>query len=256
MAAATENQEPEIVETLSSPERVHEIVVWHEDAVRLNSTDPDARIRRPEGARLVARNVPKGSSADAEGGDKVEGRMVAQVRFAAGRKFEAMADPAVLPIEALDRAAWLHRWTIETVERRLGRDPEQRVIARAVFDVAYLATVPPEVGMDSSRHDVSSTFEPGETKDAPPGASVSIDRDALVAWVTDELARTAVDSAERLEAAVGRPGAGLVSEGWIAVVCHEDGSARYRLLPTNAWNHVLNAELFCAALESRLARAE
>ena len=57
---------------------------------------------------------------------------------------------------------------------------------------------------------------------------------------------------ETIEALVRHPPVGLRSEGWIVVLCHEDGSATYHLPPTTAFHRVTNADVFCGALEVRL----
>ena len=57
---------------------------------------------------------------------------------------------------------------------------------------------------------------------------------------------------DRIEALVRRPGVGLKTEGWLVVLCREDGSATYFLPPTKAFNRVTNAAFFCGALEARL----
>jgi hypothetical protein len=44
----------------------------------------------------------------------------------------------------------------------------------------------------------------------------------------------------------------LRSQGWMMVVCREDGSAWFALPPTSAQSPVTNAPVFCAALERML----
>jgi len=199
--------------------------------------------------RAIQRDARPGLMMEAVGSDDDD---VFAIHEADGRRYEALAAPAEMPIEGLDRTGWIHRWTLETVERHLGREPGERVLDRTVVDVAYLATLPPEIGVGPGPAGVP--FEIGETRPAPSAKPVAWDRDALVSAVVDAFSRSAVDPAGRLVAAVARPAAGLESDGWLAVVCRDGGSADYHVLPTAAANRVLNGELFCAALEARLGR--
>jgi len=67
-----------------------------------------------------------------------------------------------------------------------------------------------------------------------------------------ELDRHSGSHLERIEELMRRPPVGLRSEGWMIVLCREDGSATYFLPPTKAFHRVSNAAFFCGALEARL----
>jgi hypothetical protein len=152
----------------------------------------------------------------------------------------------------VDRNAWLHRWTIETIERQLGPEPDSRVVGRKFLQVAYVATVPATVADPFEEMVVSTPFEFPEARDTTPHVPPRVDRAAFLDEMVGRLDRHHGPPSELLEELVTRPEAGLESDAWISVLCREDGSATYYLPPTQAHHRVLNPDLFCAAVESGL----
>jgi hypothetical protein len=249
MADATEGAYPEVIDTLAVPGKLREVAVLHEDAVNLDMESPDALTPRPDGVLFVRRKVPENWKGKASGGD--ETRSVAS-HVSGGWRFDAQAVPATIPSEAVDRNAWLHRWTMETIERQLGPEPIDRVVGQTVLHVAYVATVPATVADPSEEMVVDVPLEFPEARDISPRVSPRIDRAAFLDAIVGRLDRHHGPPSELLEELVTRPEAGLVSDAWITVLCREDGSTTYFLPPTRANHRVLNFDLFCAAVESEL----
>lgn len=238
MRSATENAFPDIYRTLASPRRLLELSVDHEDVVRIDADDPSSLLPLPDGVRLVQRPARDGVTAEAPA--VIRGEVVVRATsIVRGVQLDAWAEPARIPIAALDSNAWLHAWTIRTVERTLGIDPRSEVVETKYLLAAFLPTVPAEPAADS----------PGE-----PGAHgpARIDRPAFLDRLAERLERHSGPPRELIAAFVRRPPAGLVSDGWLVVVCGEGSSATYHLPPTRAAHRVTNAELFCDALEMRM----
>ena len=255
MAAAVEGRAPLVLETLPTPRRLREWTVEQEDVVRIDPQDVAAVAKRPDGARLYKRTMEEGVSGSAKG-SLGDGRIVHAQQGAEGWRFDAYAEAARIPIETLERAAWLQRWTTRLVERQLGPRPQERVVEEKTFLVAYLATVPAAL-VETRPDDTAGAFfespAPEPTAAAVgPAEPPAIDRSELVAWVAEHLDLHSGPPTDLLELLLTKPEAGLESEAWIAVVCRDDGTADYCLPPTAACQRVTNADLFCTALESRL----
>jgi hypothetical protein len=250
LAAATAGAEPERIETLAVPRRMLEVSVLHRDAVRIDAEDPAALAPRPAGVQLLQAPAQAGQS-EAKYADDT-GTVLAQHVFG-GRRLLAVAAPAVMPIGALDNA-WLQRFTVEELEHVLGVEPTERRVGRRELQVAYLATLP----ADRIEDDAGSTsvahvpFEIPRAREVRPERPAEIDREGFLKALLARLDRHDGSPDEVLDECVARPEAGLGAGTWIAVLCTADGSARYTLPPTPAGNRVLNADLFCAALEARL----
>ena len=118
--------------------------------------------------------------------------------------------------------------------------------------VAYLATVQPIQAGDERVSGFSSRPLPVPETSVIRRVPAAIDRPAFLDALVDRLDRYHGPVSERIEDLVTRPEVGLESDGWIAVLCREDGSAVYHLPPTEVRQRVTNADLFFAALESRL----
>ena len=254
MADATEGVHPEIIYTLAAPKLLREVTVHHEEAVHIDTEDTESLARRPDGVLFIRQKVPEGSTGESSGSDEA-GSYAAHV--AAGWRFDAYAIPAPMPIDALGRNAWLHRWTIETIERRFGPEPTDRVVGHTVLHVAYLPTVPGGIVETEEEQVVLRVpFQMPSTREMPPDRPAEIDRTAYQDTLVSRLDRHHGPPQELLEELVARPEAGLVTNAWISVSCRQDGSATYYLPPTKAHHRVLNADLFCAALESRLPQTQ
>lgn len=256
MASATDSAFPRAVETLPSPRRLVEVTVDHRDLARLDADPSAAPAKRPEGVRVFKRPSPKGEPGEASSAPVEGGLPYAQRDLGDGWRFDAYAEPAAMPVEALDRAAWLHGFTIRTVERRLGPHPADRLVEEKRLGVAYLATVPPEIAEGGP--DTGSSVGAGDPRiptagEAAAASPASVDRAAHLEALVSGLDRHGGPPDQVLEELVRIPSAGLRSEGWISVVCRQDGTATYFLPPTRAHNRVTNAARFCAALEARLS---
>jgi hypothetical protein len=252
MAEATEGTYPEVIDTLAVPGKLLEVAVFHEDAVNLDTESPDALAPRPDDVLFVRRKVPENWKGKASGGD--ETRSVAS-HVSGGWRFDAQAVPATISSGAVDRNAWLHRWTIETIERQLGPEPIDRVVGKTVLQVAYLATVPAAIADPDEEVGLHTPIVMPSAHEVPPSSPAHIDRAAFLDKLVGRLDRHHGPPSELLEELVTRPEAGLESDAWISVLCREDGSATYYLPPTQAHHRVLNPDLFCAAVESELQRS-
>ena len=237
MRAAAEGFVPDVVQTLASPRRLLELVVEHDDVVRIDDHDPGALAERPDEVRLIKQKAASGASVESAS-ELIDGGMGRATHMRNGWRFDALAAPAEMPIEALDRNAWLHAWTVTRIERELGPDPVERVVGSERLLAAFLATVP---------------ATPGDNASVPESDGVAtIDRSAFLRLLAAELDRYSGCPLDRIEELASRPPVGLRSEGWLIVVCREGDEATYFVPPTQAFHRVTNAAFFCGALESRL----
>jgi hypothetical protein len=253
MATATEDLHADVVETLAVPRLLREITVYHEDVVQIDSRSSEFLAQRPDGIKFIRQRVAEGSTGESGGSD---GTGSFAMHVAGGLRYYAYAVPAPMPIEALGRNAWLHRWVIETVERRLGPEPTNQLTGQIVLQAAYLATVPAAV-IESDQKEIvlRVPFEVPSAREVLPNGPAEIDRRAFLDTLVNRLDRYQGQPHELLEQLLARPEAGLESGAWISVLCHENGSATYYLPPTKAHHRVLNNDLFCGAVESELQRS-
>jgi hypothetical protein len=253
--AATESAYPDVFWTLASPRLLLEQVVEHHDELALDTSDPRSLLERPRGVQLVKQEMPGGGSPESTW-RAADGSLSRATHGAHGSRFDAWAEPTAIPISALDENAWLHAWTISTVERELGARPAEQVVARTTILAAYLATVPAgrltQVAPDGSYPLSESGHLEIEVVQPASETPARINRTAFLDRLVEELESQGDAPEERLASWLSRPAVGLESEGWLVVVCRDDGTASYSVPPTKAANRVTNADLFCAALEARL----
>lgn len=249
MASATRNVFPTVIETLSTPRRLREIVVYYEEAVLIDSKNPAMLLPRPEGVLFFKQKASKGIQI--EGSDHV-GDVSYAVQVGAGWFRIGYAPTAPMPIDGLDRNVWLQRWTLETIDRELGPYPTERTIERNVLYASYLATVPAaEIdGEWSGTMSSRAPPEPPAAHESVPDRPAQMDRSGFVDEIVDRLDRHHGPPGELIEELLARPQVGLLSEGWIVVLCRQDGTSTYFLYPTKAQNAVQNADQFCFAVES------
>jgi hypothetical protein len=252
--SATRSSFPETHWTLSSPRRMLERVVEHVDAVSLDD-DPRSLAARPDGVLLVKQRMVNEGSIDAA--SVTEDEVTRATHASNGWRYDAWAPPAAMPIGALDQNAWLQAWTVRAVEREFGAEPRSRVLDEATTFVALIPTLPAAAFADDPRPDGSYAVSSSGRLDAEllePSADEPprIDRSSFVDQVLEELEAHGGDPQVAIDRSLLRPISGLVSEGWIVVVCEPGGEGIYSLPPTRAGNRVTNAGLFCAALETRL----
>ena len=200
----------------------------------------------PRGASLTVKRVEEKGSHQTMS-EAADGSFMMVRGTEDGVERRAVAVPADLAPGAARRNAWLSRWTMETWERRLGPMPTVTLQESRTLMVALLPTLPP-VPVDGD----------GRPQSAVPQESYAVEFDDGA--FLDEIARRLDAEADLNEVtlveAVTHQPVGLRSEGWILVVCHEDGTARYDLAPLGAWGPLTNPSLFCAAIESILGGSE
>jgi hypothetical protein len=254
MRIATEGALSDVLRTLPSPRRVVEVVVEHDDNVHLDAGDPAMLWHRPDGVELVKQAAPEGVTAESAS-ESNGGAIERAVHVSGGWQYEGRAEPASMPIGALDRSAWLHVWEIQARERGFGAHPTEKVLETTRLYAAFLATEPALRQAEPVAQiapGLEEALPPTAPEEPPVDALAAIDRSAFVALLGDRLDKDDGAPHEVIESLIRRPAAGLKSEGWIVVVCREDGSSTYYLPPTRAHNRVVNADLFCGALEARL----
>ncbi|MDQ7005609.1 MAG: hypothetical protein Q9Q40_00070 [Acidobacteriota bacterium] len=195
--------------------------------------DADEVLTFPEGVGLSERPAPGAVGGESRRGD-AQGCVVEATWVHDEREIRARAAPMALPLFLLDENAWIARWELRRTIRRLGIDPEsdERTVAR--LSVALVPTEPP-------RH------RDGDA--APDVGQVVLDDDLLVGAVAERLDASASLDHQALYEAVTRQPQGLVSPGWLLLVCGEDGSAEFFLPPTGAHCRVTNAVEACTALD-------
>lgn len=235
-AQATRGCVAEELRTLPSPRAVHELRVEVEAATTLPSqVRREDLIALPDGAQVSKTRAPGTFSGGSASADQSRGTYV-------DREVEwtVTTAPASLPLELLARGAHVSRWSVRERERRLGAHPSDEVHTVAVRTVAFIPVAP-------------AAFP-----DEPPPSTLPVEfsADQLRDDVAEALdAASQVDGA-LLEAALrGEPVQGpqwLQSEGWMTVLCREDGTAWFGLPPTAARSPVTNAAVFCAAMERML----
>lgn len=241
-ASAVENAHPEEIRTTPLPHVLRETVVRSriEDELVLEAYADDL-VALPEGASFTM--APSGAGSGEATSTVREGTFSKASHTDNHVKRTAVTVPAELPSGAVTRGAWLSRWTIETVERRLGPLPGERVLDRDSLIVVLLPTLPPVPVDENDRP------RPTARRDTYP---VRFDSEAFLEEVARRLDRQANLDLETLETAIAVYPAGLRSNGWILVVCRPDGTADYGVPSTRARSRVTNAALFCAAADSRI----
>ena len=226
----------EEIRTLPSPRELHEIRVEVEEA----STLPREMRRQdilplPEGVEVTKKRAPGTWSGDASSPDRARGTYTDREV-----EWSVTTAPASLPLELLARGAHVSRWTVRERERRLGFAPTDEVHTTAVRTVAFFP------------------IAPASFPDDPPSPTLPVEFSAE--QLRDDVAQ-ALDAASQVDGALleaalrGEPVMGpqwLRSEGWMTVVCRDDGTAWYGLPPTAARSSVTNSQIFCAAMERML----
>lgn len=226
----------EEIRSLAVPRELHEWRVEMDEA----STLPRELARDdvpplPQGVERSKKTVPgtmMGTSLSADGsqGSYIDREVEWAVRTA----------PSSIPLDLLAHGAHVSRWKITERQRRFGVLPRNDETVTAMRTVAFVPLpplaapderpaplFPVELNAELFREDIGHVLD----------AASTLDGDVL------ELALR------------GGSGAGpqwLRSEGWLMVVCREDGTAWFGLPPTAAWNVVTNAALICAAMERML----
>ena len=250
MALATLRIAPETVRTLPSPVRVRETAVsWHD--LQQLEVAPGALPDRPAGVRLKRTPIPEGISSRAEGASP-DGVVSHATVGEGGRRLDAEAEATSLPLQLVD-TAWLMRWTTTVTAHRLGSNPVDELLERQELLVAYLATRPADL-----QEPVGSTMTFGPrtsfegVRPSPRVDPPRVDRETFRDAVASRLDKDSGDPHQLLRELAAEPPAGLLSEGWLAVVCDDDGTATYAVVPTRARNRVTNGAQLCGSIETAL----
>ncbi|HEX5043447.1 MAG TPA: hypothetical protein VFV75_11110, partial [Candidatus Polarisedimenticolaceae bacterium] len=227
---------PEEIRTLPSSRELHEMQVEVEEA---NTLPKEVRredlIPLPQGAQVSKKKAPGtwnggSSTPDRAGGTYVDREVEWTVTTA----------PSSLPLELLARGAHVSRWSLRERTRLTGAHPRDEVRTSAVRTVAFVPVAPAVFPDESAADTLAIHFSAEQLRED-------------VAEALD--AASHVDGA-LLEAALrGEPVQDpqwLQSEGWMTVLCRDDGTAWFGLPPTAARSPVTNAAAFCAAMERML----
>ncbi len=226
----------EEIRTLPVPRELHELRVEMEEASTLpKEMRSEDLLPLPPGVTLSKARSPGGWSgksltADGTAGSYLDREVEWTVRTA----------PSSLPLELLARGAHVSRWSLRERTRLTGAHPRDDVRTAAQRTVAFLPVAPPAF------------------PDEPPPATLAIQFSAE--QLRDDVAE-ALDAGSQIDGALleaalrGEPVQGpqwLQSEGWMTVLCRDDGTAWFGLPPTAARSPVTNAAVFCAAMERML----
>jgi hypothetical protein len=241
VAKLVEAAQPEEIRTVPVPRVVRETVVRARVANELGrEVYPDALVTLPQGASFTTE--PAGPGGGEQTSTATDGSVFMASRTEGGVKRTAVTVSAELPPAAVTRGAWLSRFTLETVERRLGPLPTEEVLDRSALLAVLLPTFPAVPVGDKEPQPVARR----ETY------SIRFDPQTFLETVAQRLDRQAVVDAATVEEAITLRPAGLESEGWVLVVCRHDGTADYGLPPMRARSRLTNAALFCAAADARV----
>jgi hypothetical protein len=242
-ARAVETVYPEEYRTMPVPRVVHEQVVRVEFVDGLvEESYPDQLMPLPDGSSLTVAAAP--GVVSAESFHRPDGESFSRATMVRDNiEYAAAAEAARLPTGFASDNGWLSRWTVETIERRLGPMPVETVLDNRALAVSLLPTAPPvPLGRDGRPRVL-------ETRTTHP---VSFDSDAFLEEIGRRLDLGASLDAERIEEVITLRPAGFRSRGWILVACRSDGSAHYWLPPTRAHAPVLNSDLFCGEVEAQI----
>jgi hypothetical protein len=231
---------PEEIRTLPVPRALRETRVEMEAVDRLSEEIRPGEVVLP--AKVVwSRRKATGVASGKSTRQAWDGSSFRATQVLGEVEWDATTVPSALPPDLLAGGAYVARWSLRTNERRLGVDPRNETGAGAEITLALVPLVPPPVeGLESSRDDP---------------IPVDLDANALRSEVARRLDGGATLDAATLEKALTEDPAGLEGAAWMLVVCRQDGTASFGLLPTSARSPVTNAPLFCAAVERMLPRA-
>ena len=236
LESATAGAHPDERRTMSTPRLLLEqtLTVAVSDML-LAEAYADELAELPEGAEMSRKETPGVGSLNRR---QVEDGVINVARTREGVEIAARMAPAELPPAAASVNAWHSRWTLQTVERRLGPLPENRVIESWSLTASLLPTLPPR------------DLDEAEAIADDSAYSVRLDEDLLLAGIAKAIDFRAELSpailAERISNNVG----GLGPSGWMLVICMADGSATWGLPQAGASAELLNHALFCSAVET------
>ena len=240
---ATAAAHAEVIRTMSTPR------LLLEDVLRVEVSDSlparlhgDELVALPEGAWLARKSVPgvSRSTGLSRRDDVIESRVAIEEV-----EISARIMPASLPTAAARSNVWHSRWTLETVERRLGPLPATRVLDSWSITASLMPTVPPE--------DLDQGGEPGSVIADPDEAyPVRLDQQAMFDSVATSLDFRAEVSPDVLADLIVRKITGLDSPGWILVLCRPDIEATWGVAPPAGRSRLLNGDEFCGTVAAYL----
>ena len=202
----------------------------------------DELVPLPEGSWLSRKAAPgvNRSTGLSSRNEVIESRLTVDELEISGRIM-----PAELPVSAARANVWHSRWTLETVERRLGPLPEARLMDSWSLTASLMPTWP---ARDGDSKDPAETGRPNDDTSYP----VRLDQAALFAGVGESLDFRAEMSPAVLADVIVRRISGLDSAGWILVVCRDDAEATWGLAPTHGRSRLLNGDSYCGTVASYL----
>jgi len=240
---ATADIFPEVIRTMSTPRLLVEEVLRVDVSDTLQTqVHMDELVALPDGAWLARREVPGvgRSTGQSRRDDVIESRLAVDEIETSARII-----PAEIPVWAARTNVWHSRWTLETLERRVGAMPESRLIDSWSLTASLMPTSPPR---DADRSE-DAEWGPAES-DAP--IPVRLDQTALLRSVGESLDFSAEISPGVLADAIVGKIAGLGSPGWILVLCRHDADATWGIAPTRGRTRLLNGDEFCGTVEEYL----
>ena len=242
--AALPRGEGESLRTMPAPRAQTEEIITVDVADRLlQEARGDELLRWPAGVSLTRVPRPGAVSGGGSTTNIPTGCVVAARRIREGVEFRAeTAAVDIDPLPAVDNA-WISAWTLRRIRRRLGPNPEADEETAGQLLLGLIPMLPPA----SPDSEESPPNEP-----APESYQVVFDDDLFTAAVGEALDTQASLDLQTLERLLTERPQGLVSDGWLLVICREDGTADYFVPPTAAMCHVTNPEALCGAFEQAL----
>ena len=240
---ATVNAYPEAIRTMSTPRVLVEEVLRVEVSDLLHDEAyADELVELPDGASLSRKKTP--------GVRRSEGvsshNMIVESRLTVEEvEISARIMPAEVPVAAGRANVWHSRWTLETVERRLGPLPEARVIDTWSLTASLMPTLPPR-DLDRGDDGENQRFDPDSRY------PVRFDQTELFTSVGESLDFRAEMSPNVLADAIVRKIEGLETSGWVLVLCRTDAEATWGLAPTTGRSSLLNGDAYCGTVETHL----
>ena len=231
---------PKVIRTMSTPRMlVEEVLSVDVSDMLQEQAYVDELVPLPDGAWLARREVPgvTHSTSGSQRGDVIESSLAFEEV-----ETSALIMPAELPTAAARRNVWHSRWTLETVERRVGPMPERRLINSWSLTASLMPTLPPR------DRDQNQETEPSQDTPFP----VRLDQAAMLTSVGESLDFNAEISPTVLADAIVGKIAGLNSSGWILVLCRTDAKATWGMAPTPGRTHLLNGDEYCGTVGTYL----
>ncbi len=242
MSDASESAFPDEVRTMPVPRTVIETVV---EQVRRNTLAAEGYeeelVPLPGQGQFTRKGEPGMISGGASSSDE---QFTILSRGQDGIMWTARTEPAEVRPDIVADNAWLSRWKIRTEERKLGPYPARRLLSESMLTMTLVPTLP-SVELDEDGQPVSHRAQ-GRLYE------IRMDESAFMDEIATRLDKESSLDLVTLERLLTTGPAGFESEGWIQIICRPGGTALYGIVPTGVKTPLLNADLFCAAVDSQL----